>query len=126
MSRGVDVARSAHTVVPVALPMSAVGARADSTRAFQQVAFWTRNGPSEADSGQRFGVHRTPTCPVLAFTLPGEGSDHFLSGINGAGLLSRSNGQLVALQFEKSNLVLPGQKLIPRYVDLGRKLVIVD
>src|SRR4030081_195523 len=86
----------------------------------------TRNGPSEADSVQRFGVHRTPTWPVLAFALPGEGSDHFLSGINGTGLLRRSNDQLFALQLEKSHLVLPGQKLIPRYVDLGRKLVVLD
>src|ERR1043166_1493220 len=71
---------------------------------------------------------RTPNASlaVLAFTLPGEGSDHFLAGINGTGLFSRSNGQLVALQLEKSHLVLPGQKLIPGYVDLGRELVALD
>ena len=69
---------------------------------------------------------RTPAWPVLAFALPGEGSDHFLAGINSTGLFSRSNGQLVALQLEKSHLVLPGQKLIPGYVDLGRELVVLD
>jgi len=50
----------------------------------------------------------------------------FPAGINGTGLFSRSNGQLVALQLEKSHLVLPGQKLVPGYVDLGRELVVLD
>ena len=40
--------------------------------------------------------------------------------------ISRSNGQLVALQLEKSHLVVPGQKLIPGYIDLGRELVVLD
>src|SRR6478672_6616172 len=63
---------------------------------------------------------------LLAFALPGAGSDPFPAGINGTGLFSRSNGQLVALQLEKSHLVLPGQKLVPGYVDLGRELVVPD
>src|SRR5262249_13388454 len=84
----------------------------------------------------RSGCHRGPHWKrnawqrrrpgASAFALPGEGSDHFLAGIDGTGLFSRSNGQLVALQLEKSHLVLPGKQLIPGYVDLGRELVALD
>src|SRR3569832_781976 len=85
-------------------------------------------GHSEADPLQRFALQESQQLPgtVLACALPAEGSDHLLTGINGAGLLSRSNGLLVALQLEKSDLVLPGKKLIPGYINLGRELVILD
>src|SRR5712671_7277734 len=75
----------------------------------------------------RFSVRRTQntSLALLALALPSEGSYHSLAGIDRAGLFSRSNGQLVALQLEESHLVLPGEKLIPRHVDLGSKLVSV-
>jgi hypothetical protein len=63
---------------------------------------------------------------LLAFAFPSESSHHSLARINGAGLFSRSKGQLVALQFEKSHLVRAREKFTPRYVDLGRKLVSLD
>src|SRR5215475_15995690 len=83
------------------------------------------SAPSDADSPRRFGGQKSLT-PVLAFALPGKGSDHLLAGINGTGLFSRPNGELVALQLEKSHLVLPGQKLVPGDVDLGGELVALD
>jgi len=86
------------------------------------------SGPPQPDSVQRFGAQerRKPARPDLAFALPGECPHHFLAGVNGTGLFSRSNGELVAIQLEKSHLVLPRQKLIPGYVDLGRELVALD
>jgi len=61
---------------------------------------------------------------VLAF--PGEGSNNFLAGINGADNFGRSKGKLVAIHLEESDLVAPGLKLIPRCVDLGGEFVAID
>ena len=63
---------------------------------------------------------------LSTFTLPSEGSHHLLAGVDRADLLRRSNGELVALQFEEPDLGRASQNLVPRYVDVCRKLVSVD
>src|SRR5262249_20705941 len=85
-----------------------------------------RHGASASDPKRANNGAPNTILVVLAFALPREGSDHFLAGKNGTDLFSRSNGQIVALQLEKSHLVLAGEKLIPGYVDLGRELVALD
>src|SRR3569832_2463485 len=65
---------------------------------------------------------------LSAFAFPGESADDFLTLIdaNGADLFSGSEAQPVTLQLEKSHLVLSGEQLVARDVDLGRELVSVD
>src|SRR4030088_1876627 len=86
-----------------------------------------RHRPADCFLNLRFGARGTQEIGLafLALTLPSEGSYHSLAGVDGADLFSRSNAQLVAIQLEESYLVLPGEKLLPRHVDLGRKLVSV-
>jgi hypothetical protein len=72
------------------------------------------------------GAPNTRYSAGSTFAFPTEGTYDFLPRINGADLLGRSDAQLVVLQLEESHLVLPGEKLVPRYVDLGYKLVSVD
>jgi hypothetical protein len=64
--------------------------------------------------------------PLLAFAFPGQSADHFLAGQNGADLFGRPDAQPVALQVEKSHLILTGEDLVARHVDLGREFVSVD
>ena len=102
----------------------ALRVRANSGREqVQQDAPWEAQSTYTMTSSSKT---RIPALALSAFAFPSEGSYHSLAGINGAGLFSRSNGQLVALQLEESHLVRAREKFTPRYVDLGRKLVSLD
>jgi hypothetical protein len=79
-------------------------------------------GPQSVRRSERAGA----SLALSAFAFPSEGAYDFLTGKNGADLFGRSDAQPVALQLEKSHLVLPREKLVPRYVDFGRKLFSVD